>query len=159
VTKEITRVDFEKPQLPTRYVVDKDSGERIEKDWHPNAVAVWNSIWDSEMADEFFRVDIGTFIRLLDLETKYWERSERDERGIVTLNEQINAIIKEAGLTVMRRRVLGWVVAQTDESEARAAAVRRAPQRPLDVGDVTVPEPVLELPPGAVQEDPDDLFA
>lgn len=153
-SKEIVRAEpLGTPPLPQRYVVT--DGERKPAEWHPNAVAVWESIWDSEMVDEFLRVDIGTFIRLLDLETKYWEKSERDERGVVTLNEQIQSIIKESGLTVMRRRVLGLVIASTEESQSRTQAMKRQP-RPVDA----VQGQALTLPPSSIiEDDPDELFS
>jgi len=147
-----------KPELPQRYrvVKVKEDGETITvrepADWHPNALYLWEALWSSEMVDEFLGVDIPTLIRLVALETEYWERFE-DGRSTTMVSSNIDALIKQYGLTPMARRSLDWVIAETEEttSKTRKRNTKRV--------DVTLTDAdIVELPLSAPTADPTDVL-
>lgn len=123
------------PAMPPRFEIVKGEDEagnriesRVECDWHPEAVAVWEEAWSSPMADEFLPGDYAGIRRLAVLEHQFWETFERGATtGLAMMADALARISKRYGLDPAARRSLQWTVAQTVESQARVAGLVRAP--------------------------------
>lgn len=123
------------PTMPPRYEIVKTKDEngnrietRVERDWHPEAVAVWDEAWSSPMADEFLPGDYAGIRRLAVLEHQFWETFERGATtGLAMMADALARISKRYGLDPAARRSLQWTVAQTHESLARTAGMVRPP--------------------------------
>jgi hypothetical protein len=121
------------PEMPPHYKMVKGTDEdgnkietRVEQEWHPEAVAVWNEAWASPMADEFLPGDYAGIRRLAVLEHQFWETFERGATtGLAMMADALARISKRYGLDPAARRSLQWTVAQTAESVARTANMRR----------------------------------
>lgn len=126
-------VPVEIPEMPPHFKIVKrkdESGntieERIEQDWHPEAVAVWEEAWTSPMADEFLPGDYAGIRRLAVLEHRFWETFERGATtGLAMMADALARISKRYGLDPSARRSLQWTVQQTRESQARVAGMRK----------------------------------
>lgn len=127
--------DIEIPPMPPNFKIVKSKGEdgetietRVKKEWHPEAVAVWEEAWTSPMADEFLPGDYAGIRRLAVLEHQFWETFERGATtGLAMMADALARISKRYGLDPAARRSLQWTVAQTRESNARVAGMRKPP--------------------------------
>lgn len=137
----------EVPTMPPRYEIVKGKDEdgnkietRVEREWHPEAVAVWNEAWTSPMADEFLPGDYAGIRRLAVLEHQFWETFERGATtGLAMMADALARISKRYGLDPAARRSLQWTVAQTEESQARVAGMRR-PVEAIEAESEEIPD-------------------
>lgn len=138
------------PEMPPHIKIEKTKGPngetietRVEKEWHPEAIAVWEEAWTSPMADEFLPGDFAGIRRLAVLEHQFWETFERGATtGLAMMADALARISKRYGLDPAARRSLQWTVAQTRESQARTAGLRPPPE--------AVDATCEELPPAEV---------
>lgn len=117
--RELVAGPLVKPPTPVRYEKDRETGIRLEKEWHPAAVRNWNIRWQSPVAAEFIDVDVVALERLLRLETEQYEEHESGGKARVTVAVEIRQLEENLGLSLTKRYALDWTVARTDESRAR----------------------------------------
>lgn len=107
--KSATNAILETPEEPDFESVP-DMGVLADEDWHPLAVAWWQSVWTSPMATQYLDADRHTLFRLLMLVQEYWMRPN------VELSKEIDKAQQPFGLTPMDRRRLEWIVEQAPPS-------------------------------------------
>jgi hypothetical protein len=100
----------------------------VEAEWSPQALATWVEVWSSEMVEEYLNADHGLIRTLLLLEQDLADRAANG-RSLSQAAEAAIKARKELGLSPMGRRSLDWVIAQTNETEART---RRAAIKAVD---------------------------
>jgi hypothetical protein len=146
------------PDLPPCFTVVKTEDEngkkvktRVQDEWHPQAVKVWEEVWASEMSQEFLASDVGEMERLVALVHRFWVTSEEGSNtGLALMSAEIKALRKQYGLTPMARRSLDWTLAQTEESRSNVQRHRQPRQIDATVEDAEV----VELTPSAPEVNP-----
>jgi hypothetical protein len=93
--------------------------------WHDLAVAFWNNVWTSPMADQMLWADLDGMYILVDLINRYWHKPS----GV--LAAEIRMQRQAYGLTPLDRRRLEWQVEQAEDAKDKGARRRSGqPERP-----------------------------
>lgn len=88
----------------------------IDIEWHPNAVAYWEEIWQSPFISELITVDIHGLYIFITLVNQFWHKPE------VKLGNEIRMQRRSFGLTPEDRARMRW-----EKEKKRASGVAPVP--------------------------------
>jgi hypothetical protein len=111
----------EVPPMPKHY--ETVDGKTVETPWHPMAIAWWNDIWPSPMAQQWHSSDIHGLYAVLYLYDSFFRNPNVKDHAEIRLARQ------PYGLTPLDRRRLEWTLANTKITESRANS-RQEPAAP-----------------------------
>lgn len=117
--------DIDIPELPLHTRADDGF------DWHPNAKAMWVSLWSSPMSAEYDDSDVHQMYVLLRLVDRFW--STESASGMRELAAEIRLSGQRFGISPLDRRRLEWQIETTEDAKARGQRrnAREAPVAPL----------------------------
>ncbi len=98
---------------------------RGKKKWNPLTVAYWQAIWESPMAAEYLKADVGGLYILIELVDRFWKKPTTALAAEIRLQRQCY------GLTPIDRRRLEWEVERVEQ----AARKQQPAPVPVDPGD------------------------
>src|SRR3989304_8112318 len=112
------------PELPRR---------KGNRKWCPEAIAFWEEIWDSSMAEEFNKVDIQGLYLLMDLFDQYWRMPAKEIGKKKELANEIRLQRQCFGLTPLDRMRLQWETEKADKAKTNGQKRRNTPLKDYKV--------------------------
>lgn len=114
--------DIDIPELPLHTRADDGI------DWHPNAKAMWASLWSSPMSAEYDDSDVHQMYVLLRLVDRFW--TTESAGGMKELAAEIRLSGQRFGISPLDRRRLEWQIETTEDAKARGKR-RSAQETPI----------------------------